>query len=81
MAKLLAFWTDTLKVKILIKVELPLWKFEKVMFWVLCVQQIQSHKGLMLEMSASQIFHGGNLTFFNSFDKTKFSCVTLQLIV
>ena len=26
----------------------------------------------MLETSAFQIFHGGNFTFINSFDKTKF---------
>ena len=29
-------------------------------------------------MSAFQICHGGNSTFFNSFDKTKFSCFTLS---
>ena len=33
---------------------------------------IRSDEGLMLEMSAFQIFHGGNSTFINSFDKTKF---------
>ena len=27
---------------------------------------------LTLETSAFRIFHGGNLTFINSFDKTKF---------
>ena len=33
---------------------------------------IRSDEGLMLETSAFQIFHGGNSTFINSFDKTKF---------
>ena len=33
-----------------------------------------SNKGLMLKMSAFQIFHSGNSTFVNLFDKTKFSC-------
>ena len=31
-----------------------------------------SDEGLTLETSAFQIFHGGNSTFINSFDKTKF---------
>ena len=31
-----------------------------------------SDEGLTLEKSAFQIFHGGNFTFINSFDKTKF---------
>jgi len=30
-----------------------------------------------LETSAFPIFHGGNLTLIESFDKTKFSCLTL----
>ena len=33
---------------------------------------IPSDEGLMLETSTLQIFHGGNFTFINSFDKTKF---------
>jgi len=33
---------------------------------------IPSDEGLMLGTSALQIFHGGNSTFINSFDKTKF---------
>ena len=33
---------------------------------------IRSDEGLTLETSAFQIFHGGNSTFINSFDKTKF---------
>ena len=33
---------------------------------------IRSDEGLTLETSAFQIFHGGNFTFINSFDKTKF---------
>ena len=32
-----------------------------------------------LETSAFQIFPGGNSTFINSFDETKFSCFTLPL--
>ena len=35
-------------------------------------------KGLTLEKSAFQIFHSGNSTRINSFDKTKFSCFTLS---
>ena len=34
---------------------------------------IHSDKGLILETSALQIFHGGNSTFINFFDETKFS--------
>ena len=34
--------------------------------------EIHSDEGLRLETSAFQIFHGGNFTFINSFDKTKF---------
>ena len=33
---------------------------------------IRSDEGLTLETSAFEIFHGGNSTFINSFDKTKF---------
>ena len=33
---------------------------------------VRSDEGLTLETSAFQIFHGGNLTFINSFDKSKF---------
>ena len=42
------------------KVELPPWKIWK------------ADEGLTLETSAFQIFHGGNSTFINSFDKTQF---------
>ena len=38
-----------------------------------CVK-VRSDEGLTLETSAFQIFHGGNFTFINSFDKTKFLC-------
>ena len=38
---------------------------------------VRSGVGLTLEKSAFQIFHGGNPTFINSFDKTKFSYFTL----
>ena len=34
-------------------------------------------EGLTLETSAFQIFHGGNSTFINSFDKTKFLTLTI----
>ena len=33
---------------------------------------IRCDEGLTLETSAFQIFHGGNSTFINFFDKTKF---------
>ena len=33
---------------------------------------IRPDEGLTLEISAFQIFHGGNSTFINSFDKTNF---------
>ena len=35
-------------------------------------RHIRSDEGLTLETSAFQIRHGGNSTFINSFDKTKF---------
>ena len=35
-------------------------------------------EGLTLEMSAFQFFQGGNLTFMNPFDKTKFSYALLR---
>ena len=35
-------------------------------------------EGLMLEMSAFQIVHDGDLTFINTFDKTTFSCLTRE---
>ena len=35
----------------------------------------------MLKTSAFQIFHGGNSTFINSFDKTKFSFFILYPLV
>ena len=38
---------------------------------------IRSDEGLTLETSAFQIAHGGNSTFINTFDKTKFCCFTL----
>ena len=34
--------------------------------------KVRSDKGLTLETLAFRIFHGGNSTFINSFDKTKF---------
>ena len=34
--------------------------------------KVRSEKGLTLETLAFQIFHGGNSTFINSFDKTIF---------
>ena len=47
-------------------------RFGKLTFRPLTLR-IRSDKGLTLETSAFQIFHGGNSTFINSFDKTKFS--------
>ena len=38
---------------------------------LLSVLKFRSDEGLTLETSAFQIFHGGNFTFINSFDKTK----------
>ena len=35
--------------------------------------EFRSKEGLTLETSVFQIFHGGNSTFVNSFDKTRFS--------
>ena len=43
------------------------------------VRDIRSDEGLTLETSAILIFHGGNSTFINSFDKTKFMLETLEL--
>ena len=37
------------------------------------VELLRSDEGLTLETSAFQIVHGGNSTFINTFDKTKFS--------
>ena len=34
--------------------------------------KVRSDKGLTLETLALRIFHGGNSTFIDSFDKTKF---------
>ena len=42
---------------------------------------ICSDEGLTLETSAFQIFHGGNSTFINSFDKTKFFLISTFLHV
>ena len=41
----------------------------------------RSDEGLMLETSAFQNFHGGNFTFINSFDKTKFLFCSLLTFV
>ena len=43
------------------------------------IQWIRSDEGLTLETSAFQIFHGGNSTFINSFDKTKFLYYSMKL--
>ena len=41
----------------------------------------RADEGLTPETSAFQIFHGGNLTVINSFDKTKFSfCQKAELL-
>ena len=47
-------------------------RFKELTFRPLTLR-IRSDKGLTLETSAFQIFYGGNSTFINSFDKTKFS--------
>ena len=39
-------------------------------------EPIRSDQELTLETSVFQIFHSGNSTFINSFDKTTFSCFT-----
>ena len=39
---------------------------------------ILSDEGLTLEMPAFWIFHSGNLTFINSFDKTKHLCIAFS---
>ena len=39
-----------------------------------------SSKGLTLETSDFQIFHGGNSTLNNSFDKSKFLCCKPRLL-
>ena len=46
---------------------LEIWRFERL----IALRQ-SSDLGLTLEMSALQISHGGNSTFINSCDKTKF---------
>ena len=58
----------------LIKVELPPWKIWKadVSSGSPSLFAIRSDEGLTPETLAFQIFHGGNSTFINSFDKTKF---------
>ena len=38
-----------------------------------CNSSLRSNVGLTLETSVYQRLHGGNSTFINSFDKTKFS--------
>ena len=43
------------------------------------VRDIRSDEGLTLETSAILIFHAGNSTFVNWFDKTKFMLETLEL--
>ena len=52
--------------------DLENWRFES------CSLVSANDEGLTLEMSAFQIFHGGNSTYrVISFDKTTFSCFTL----
>jgi len=40
-------------------------------------ENIRSGEELTLKKAAFQIFHGGNSSFINSFDKTKLSCLIL----
>ena len=42
---------------------------------------IRSDEGLTLETSAFQIDHGGNSTFINTFDETKFSCSIIDDLI
>ena len=39
--------------------------------------EIRPYEGMTLETLAFQIFHIGNLTFIQSFDKAKFACLIL----
>ena len=49
------------------------WERSKQKFgFIKRVDKERQSEGLTLETSAFQIFHGGNFTFINSFDKTKF---------
>ena len=48
--------------------DLESWRFQRLSL------VIRSDEGLTLETSGFQIFYGGNSTFINLFDKTKFSC-------
>ena len=41
-------------------------------------ENIRSGEELTLKKAAFQIFHGGNSSFINSFDKTKLSCLIGQ---
>ena len=43
------------------------------------LESIRSDEGLTLETSAFLNFHGGNSTFINSFDETKFLLESAQL--
>ena len=49
------------------------WKIWKADVPSVSPTAIRSDEGLTLETSAFQFFNGGNSTFINSFDKTKFS--------
>ena len=44
--------------------------------WFYQTSWYRSDEGLTLETSAFQVFHGGNSTFIDSFDKSKLSCFT-----
>ena len=48
--------------------DLESWRFELYSHPSECIRY---DEGLTLETSAFQVFHGGNSTFINSFDKTK----------
>ena len=67
----------------LIKVELPRWKIKKADVSSVSPSSewnrfALTFNGLTIKMSAFQIFHDGNLTFINSFDKTKFLIIELM---
>ena len=50
--------------------DLGSWSFERLPLVI-------RSEGLTLETSGFQIFYGGNSTYINLFDKTKFSCYNL----
>ena len=54
------------------KLSTTIFSFSPIRTALVSFQSIRSNEGLTLETSAFQIFHGGNLTLINSFDKFVF---------